>query len=131
MNSNLLKVSQEEVKKVMKMPVKILFRNSLKLLKTYPSKNRDLIKKDLILDYKDGAKLKDPEEIDKALDMARKGLVHLMGYNLIRNELVSGSGALHIDATTASPVDSNQKKKMEEAIKKQKQKKSDEKYEYF
>jgi hypothetical protein len=131
MNPNVLKVSQDEIKRVMKMPVKILLRNSLKLLKTYPSKNRDLMKKDIVLDYKDGAKLTDKEEIDKAIELARKGLVHLMGYDLIMKELLSdNTGAMHIDAGTPQPVDAKQKKKMEEMLK-QAEEKQKEKYEYF
>jgi hypothetical protein len=126
---NMTKVSQEDIKKVMQMPVKILLRNSIKLLKTYPSVNRDAIKRDLILDYKDGAKLTDQEEISKALEMGRKGLVHIMGYNLIRNELLSDNPTVHIDATTPIPQNPKLKKKMDEMMNNAKNKEA--KYEYF
>jgi hypothetical protein len=126
----MLKVSQDEIAKVLKMPVKILLRKSLKLLKTYPSMNRDALKRDIVLDYKDGAKLRNRDEFDRALEMGRKFLVHLMGHELIRRELLSDNlGTLNIDVTTQVPLDKKKVKKMEETLKNAEEKYS--KYEFF
>jgi hypothetical protein len=130
------KITNEDIQRVIKMPVKILLRNSIKLLKTYPSINRDKIRNDLILDYKDGAKLNDKEEIDKAIDMARKGLIHIMAYNKIRNELLYGKNYhLHVDATTPVPktkeINKAYKEDMEKLEKTIKNSKPDDQFEYF
>ena len=141
MNTN-TKITQDQIQKVIKMPVKILFRNSIKLLRTYPSKNRDKIREDLILDYKDGAKLTNAQDIEKALEYARKGLIHIMAYNLIRNELIYGDTSnIYIDATSPIPAGKvNEKKNAAEVEKLQKiinksnevsKKNKSEKFDYF
>jgi hypothetical protein len=131
------KITNEEIQRVMGMEVRILLRNSIKLLKTYPSVNRDQIRSDLILDYKDGAKLTNKEEIDKAIDTGRKGLIHIMAYNKIRHELLFGKNYnIHVDATTPVPKNRDTTKAHKEDMEKlektlKNSKKPDDQFEYF
>jgi hypothetical protein len=130
------KITNEDIQRVMQMPIKIMLRNSIKLLRTYPSINRDKIRSDLILDYKDGALLTNKEEIDKAIDYGRKGLIHIMAYNKIRNELLYGNSYnIHIDATTPVPktkkIQKAHKEDMDKLEKTLKNSKPNDQFEYF
>jgi len=84
---NLAKLSTKDYEKVKDLPINIVYRYTLKLIRTYPSMTRDAVRESLILDYQDGKLLTDNKKIEEGVYQARGFLHHLMTYELIMREL--------------------------------------------
>jgi len=83
---NLAKISTKDYDKIKELPLNLIFRYTLKLIRTYPSIKRDEMRENIILDYKDGKYLQDQEKILEAVYQARGFLHHLLTYELVMRQ---------------------------------------------
>lgn len=90
---NLAKLSVRDYDIIKELPIPLIFRYSLKLIRTYPSMKRDEMKENMILDYHEGKTLTDEDKIEQALYSARGFLHHLITYELIMRELKKEDGS--------------------------------------
>lgn len=84
---NLATMTTKDYEKVKDLPLNMVYRYTLKLIRTYPSVRRDAIREALLLDVQDYKKLRDEKEIEAAIYQARGFLHHLMTYELVMREL--------------------------------------------
>lgn len=76
----------KDVEKIPKMSVLNLYRNSLKLVRLYPSITKDNMREAIIEDYREFSQLKDQKEIDEAIRNGQMGLRHLMSNEVQRRK---------------------------------------------
>jgi hypothetical protein len=86
-----LSVKDYDVIKELSIP--LIFRYSLKLIRTYPSIKRDEMRENMILDYQEGKTYTDEQKVEEALYSARGFLHHLITYELIMRELNKNDGS--------------------------------------
>jgi len=78
---------------IKELPIPLIFRYSLKLIRSYPSIKRDEMRENMILDYHEGKTYADEDKIEQALYSARGFLHHLITYELIMRELKKNDGS--------------------------------------
>lgn len=86
--SNLMKIYLRDLESINNLNILIIYRRSLKLLRTYSSVSRDNLKIGLIEDYKEKSKLTNPEEIKNAINYAKDGLKHFYTHEIQRREML-------------------------------------------
>jgi hypothetical protein len=97
----LAKLCAKDQDKIKFLPITLLFRYSLKLVRTYPSIKKEEMREELILEYHEKKNLKDSEEIQNAIFSARAFLSHLITYNLLVRELNrEDTNRVHSNVTT-------------------------------
>ncbi len=69
--------------------LKALYRGILKAVKTYPSRNRDMMRQAIIDDVRDWKKIQDPLEAQKAVKRLRMLHGHLTMWNIKVEEVKS------------------------------------------
>jgi hypothetical protein len=84
---NLKNLTPSEYDKIKELPLNLVYRYSLKLIRTYPSIKRQEMRESMILDYNDGKILNDPKKIEEGLYQARGFLHHLMTYEMVMKEM--------------------------------------------
>jgi len=123
------KVSLKDLDNIKELPILLIYRKSLILLKNYPSIKRKEIREAVIEDYHEFKNLTDEDEIKKAHKNAWSGLSHLILYELKRQEFLDDS-IVKVDTPVSSTYQYPQED--EETKKKMKKKfQEDEKFEYF
>jgi len=123
------KVSLKDLDNIKELPILLIYRKSLILLKNYPSIKRKEIREAVIEDYHEFKNLTDEDEIKKAHKNAWSGLSHLILCELKRQEFLDDS-IVKVDTPVSSTYQYPQED--EETKKKMKKKfQEDEKFEYF
>eukprot|EP00354_Favella_ehrenbergii_P001649 CAMPEP_0170462480 /NCGR_PEP_ID=MMETSP0123-20130129/7967_1 /TAXON_ID=182087 /ORGANISM="Favella ehrenbergii, Strain Fehren 1" /LENGTH=76 /DNA_ID=CAMNT_0010727705 /DNA_START=1511 /DNA_END=1741 /DNA_ORIENTATION=- len=75
------------MEKLEELSVKTMYRLILKAMKTYPSRNREIMREAIILDVHDWAKLTDELEQAKALKKLRMLYGHVTMWNMKMEEV--------------------------------------------
>jgi hypothetical protein len=84
---NIKKLTPNEYEKIKDLPINLVYRYSLKLVRTYPSIKRDAIRESMILDYQDGRKFTDQKQIEGGIYQAKGFLHHLITYQMVMEEM--------------------------------------------
>lgn len=84
---NLKNLTTNDYDKIKDLPLNLIFRYSLKLIRNYPSAKKEDMREAMILDYHDGKKFKTEKEIEGGFYQAKGFLHHLITYELIMKEL--------------------------------------------
>ena len=75
------------MEKIEELTVKTMYRAILKGIKTYPSKNRDIMREAIVLDVRDWAKVTDDLEKAKAMKKMRMLYGHIVMWNMKMEEV--------------------------------------------
>ena len=84
---NIKRLTPNDYDKIKDLPMSLVYRYSLKLIRTYPSIKRDDIREAMILEYQDGKLSKDSKQIESGIYQARGFLHHLITYDMVMSEM--------------------------------------------
>ncbi len=84
---NIFKPNASDYDKIKELPINIVYRYLLKLMRTYPSTTRDAVRESLILDFQENKTLTDTNKINDQIGQARGFLHHVLTYEIVRHEM--------------------------------------------
>lgn len=84
---NLMKIYYRDVEKIPTLSVLMLYRKSLKLIRTYPSITKDAMRETILIEYREKSSLTNPKDIDLEIKNAQGGLRHIYLNEIQRRQL--------------------------------------------